>query len=77
MIRCIARSEHTIAVSRITGAVVASRVVFTADMPEDLVTEIDSRVLRVISEDAFHAVPMAMKHESRVGNLYDLTQPLT
>jgi hypothetical protein len=45
-------------------------------MPEDLVYEIDARIFRVVSEDAFHTMPMAMKHEPRVGNLHDLTQPL-
>ena len=71
-----AKLEHTIAVSRITGAVVASGVVFATDMPENLVNEIDARILWMIPEDAFYAVPMAMKHEPRVGDLHDLTQPL-
>jgi hypothetical protein len=33
-------------------------------MPEDLVYEIDARIFRVVSEDAFHTMPMAVKHES-------------
>ena len=45
-------------------------------MPEDLVYEIDARIFRVVSEDAFHTMPMAMKHEPWVGNLHGLTQPL-
>jgi hypothetical protein len=35
-------------------------------MPEGFVNEIDARALRVISEDAFHELPMATKHEPRV-----------
>ena len=45
-------------------------------MPEYLVDEIDARILRVVSEDTFDAMPMAMKHEPRVLDLHDLAQPL-
>ena len=55
-----AKLEHTIAVSRIIGAVVATGIVLATDMPEDLVYEIDARIFRVVSEDAFHTMPMAM-----------------
>src|ERR1700730_16320085 len=61
-----AKLEPTIAVRRITGAVIAAGVVFAADMPEDLVYEIDARIFRVVSQDAFHTMPMAMKHEPPV-----------
>ena len=68
--------EHTIAVSRITGAIVAARIVLAADMPEDLVNKIHARAFLMVPEDRFRAMPMAMKHEPRVGDLHDLAQPL-
>jgi hypothetical protein len=69
--------EYTITVSRVARAIVATGVVLATKVTENFVNDIDARVLRVVSEDAFHAMPMAVEHESWIGDAKDLTQPLS